>query len=80
MKVFIVACNCAQTCVIVAENKKQAEIIAEKQHLDDFDFECGTFTAYEINEYFKDEYERQFFGWVVSLDCNYLYDIRSRED
>ena len=72
LKTYVVACNAEPTCIITAQNKKQAEQMAKEQA--DVDLgDCDTnWKAEEINEYFSDVFKPDFFGWVKSPGQSYM--------
>lgn len=72
MKTYVVTCNAEPTCIITAENKKEAESMAKVQADKDLGDCDENWEANEINEYFKDIYEPSFFGWVKSADQIYI--------
>lgn len=72
MKTYIVACNAEPTALVLAESKKEAVKITRKQAVLDIGDCDDNWTAYEINEYFKDDDDPIFFGWVKSPEHSYL--------
>ena len=57
LKVFVVACNADPTCIVVAKSKKKAEKMAKKQADKDLGSCDDHWTAYEITDYFSNDYE-----------------------
>lgn len=72
MNTYIVACNAEPTALVIAESKKEAVKITRKQAVLDIGDCDDHWEAYEINEYFKDDDEPNFFGWVKSPEHSYL--------
>lgn len=73
MNTYVVATNTAVTSIVVAKSEEEAirmtlrhseSELGESDYLD--------IEAYEINDYFANEYTPRFFGWVVNSDHNYL--------
>ena len=64
--------NAEPTALVLAESKKEAVKITRKQAVLDIGDCDDNWTAYEINEYFKDDDDPIFFGWVKSPEHNYL--------
>ena len=72
LKTFVVACNAEPTCIVVAENEEEAEMMAQMQASFDIG-ECDdNWSAYEINSYFNEEDDPYFFGWVWSPGQSYM--------
>ncbi len=72
MNTYVVACNGDPTCIVTAENKKQAIEMTLKEELKAFgDNQCEGWEAYEIEDYFGDDYEPSLFGWIVRDGCVY---------
>lgn len=72
LNTYIVACNADPTCIIVAASKEEAEKMARAKANEDLD-NCDTnWTAYEVNDYFSNEDESYFFGWIKGPGHNYL--------
>jgi hypothetical protein len=76
MKTFIITSNAEPTCIVVAEDKKLALKAAASQADEDMgiptDDSSMGWDATEINDYFSDENEPSFFGWIKSPGQNYM--------
>lgn len=72
LKVYVVACCADPSCIVVAENAKQAEKIAKKQADKDLGDCDDHWKAEEWSKYFEGEYEPNFFGWIQSSGQVYL--------
>lgn len=72
-KKYVVACNAEPNGIVIAESKKKAIELIQKQADEDFgEGNCDThWEAYEFDSYFTDD-DYGFFGWIQSPGQHYL--------
>ena len=71
LKPYVVASNAEPTCIVVANNKKEAIKIAQVQAIKDLDCEQD-WEAYEVTDYFSNCFDPEFFGWIKHIDSKYI--------
>ncbi len=72
LKTYVVSCTGEPSCIVVAENKAQAIKIAKEEELKATgDNQCEGWEAVKSEEYFSDEYDPCFQGWLVKENHKY---------